>query len=150
MIEVVTVSNPSPISPVQAHRVNFIDEGECIVAMCNVADLFNWADCAEHGVHRLKHHNLGPVNVVLLQTSLEVLRVVMAIHLLGSAAVPDALNQGVVVPFVREEDQVLDVLAQSGESGLVGHIAGGEDEGCLLAVDASEGLLQTAVLVAGA
>ena len=74
----------------------------------------------------------------------------MTIHLLGSTAVPDAFNQGIVVPFIGKEDQVLDVLPQSGEGGLVGHVTGGEDQGGFLAVDPGESLLQTAVVVAGA
>ena len=60
--------------------------------MRNVAEIFQWADGAGHGMDRLEGHDLGRARPRLGQQLLQVGRVVVAEDVLRHAAVPDTLE----------------------------------------------------------
>ena len=87
---------------------------------------------------RLEGYDLRVGGVVLPEELLQVERVVVAKDLLLGARVDHSDHHGVVVALVGEDDAVGDHLAQGGEGCVVGHIAGGEDEGALLPVEVGQ------------
>ena len=114
----------------------------------NITKLLDGGNAAGHRVDRLKRHDFGHAWVILAQQGVQVVRVVVAEDLLLAVAVSYAYDHGVVVSGIREVHQARYHLAKGGEGGIVGHVAGREDEPRLLAMEAGQLFLQGNVVVA--
>jgi len=128
---------------VHAYRVHFVEEGGGAVLFGQVAYLGDRADGAAHAVDGFEGNDLGNVDGERGEFGLEIGDVVvLEDHLLG-ARVPDALDHGGVVHAVGKDDTVGEFAAERCESGVVGYVAGGEDQCGLFGVKLSDGGLES-------
>ena len=147
--QVVPVSYPPTSLPIQTNSMDLVDERDGVVSARYVAYLLNGADGPIHRVDWLKHHYFGPAFVVLSQLPFQIFRVIVTVDLLVRATTPYSLDERVMVPFVREVHQTLYLLAECGESGLVGYVTGGEQQSRFLPVYFSQRAFQLAVVGVG-
>ncbi len=120
--------------PVHADRVNLVDIGQCAVALGEIADAMQRRDVAVHRVQAFAQDQLRPVGVRRAQQLLEMLDIVVAPYLLFGAGFAHALDHGIVVERVGEQQAVRQQFCDRGDAGLVGDIARGKDQRGLLAV----------------
>ena len=103
-----------------------------------------------HRIERLEHDQLWPLRVGGLQQLFEMRHVVVAENLLLGAGLAHALDHRVVVARVRQDQAVRHQLGHGRDAGLVRHIARGEDERRLLAMQVGELALELDQRMVGA
>ena len=114
--------------------MHFVHEGEGTMAMSHVAQLLQGADGSRHGVNRFKGHNLWHVLRHLGKQLFEMVGVVVPEDVLGHTRVLDPLDHAGMVASVAEDMTTRELACQGEQGGIVGNVAGGEDQGCLLVV----------------
>ena len=136
--------------PVHADRVHLVAIGHRAVFLGEIADRLDRRDVAVHRVEALEHDQLRPLARLRGEQLFEVLHVVVAPDLLFGAGLAHALDHRVVVPGVGEDQAVRQQLRDGRDAGLVRHVAGGEDERRLLAVQVGKLRLQLDQRMVGA
>lgn len=124
---------------------DLIQESNSTVFISQVTDLLDGPDTTAHRVDALEGDDLGRVLRELLELRLEILQVVVFPDDLLRARVTNALDHGGMVGRVGEVDATGELGAESGEGGVVGDIAGREDESSGLAVESGQLLLEVEV-----
>jgi hypothetical protein len=122
--------------------VDLVEIGHGAVALRQVADRVDRRNVAIHRVHALEDDELRPLVPGLRKKLLEMAHVVVAENRLLAARALDALDHGGVVERVRQDQAIGQEFCDRGDAGLVRHVAGGEHEGRLLAVQVRELALQ--------
>ena len=122
---------------IHADRVHLVEIGHGAVALGEIADGAYGGDIAIHGIDALEHDELRPV-AGGAQQFFEMGEVVMPEHHLVAPGLTHALYHRIVVERVGEDEAIRDQLRQRGDAGLVRHVARGEDEAGLLAVQIGE------------
>ena len=135
---------------VKADRVDLVEIGERAVGFGDVADLGDGRDVAVHGIDRLEGHELGPCRVDHPQLAVEILRVVVAEDVPLGAGGLDAFDHRGMVLGIRQHDAARQLAGQRAQRRPVRDVAGGEEQGRLLAVEVGELLLQKHVVMVGA
>jgi hypothetical protein len=127
---------------VHADRMNLVEIGERAVFLGQFADALDGGDIAVHGIDALADDQLRPVGSCGGEKLFKMRNVVVPKDLLLAARLAHALDHGIVVEGVGEDEAVRDQAGDGGDAGLVRDIARGEDEGRLLAVQVGELRLQ--------
>ena len=135
---------------VHPDRVYLVQVGHCAVTVREVAHRRDRRHVPIHRVDRFEGHNLGLGRVEVRERVFEVGEVVVGEDALLRPGVADAGDHGRVVPGVREEDAPRELAPEGGEGGLVGGVAGAEEERRLGSVEVRELLLEQHVAVRGA
>ena len=130
----VAFGDSAAMRPVHADRVHLVDIGQRPVAFGEIADLVQRRDIAVHRVQAFAQDQFRPVRVGGAQQLLEMLDVVVAPHLLFGAGFAHALDHGIVVERVGEQQAIGQQFCDRGNAGLVGDIARGKDQRRFLAV----------------
>jgi len=115
------------------------------MAVSHVAQLLQGTDGSGHGVDRFEGHNFWHVDWHVGKQLVEMVRVVVPEDVLRHARVLDALDHAGVVASVAEDLATRELTSQGEEGGVVGHVAGGEDQGGLLLVQGGQLRLQLLV-----
>ena len=90
-------------------------------------------DIAVHGVETLEHDQLRPVRSAAASSSSRCAMSLWRKILLLASGLADAFDHRIVVPGVRQDQAVRHQPGDGRDPGLVRDIAGGEDEGRVLA-----------------
>ena len=114
--------------------MHFVDIGHRAVALGEIADALDRRHVAVHGIETLEHDELGPRRIGRGEQLFEMRHVVVAEDLLLAIRLAHALDHGIVVPRVGENETVRHQLGERRNAGLVGDIAGREDQRRFLAV----------------
>jgi len=131
------------VGTVHADRVHFVQERDGAVFVREIADLLDGRNGPAHAVDRLERDDLRDVERQRRQLGLKILEVVVLEHHLLGARVPDALDHRGMVQAVGQDHAVGHLAAQRGERGIVGDVAGAEDQSGLLAVQPGDGVLKS-------
>merc|ERR1719341_1464718 len=113
--------------------------------LCDVAQLFQGTDGSRHGVDRFKGHNFWHIVRHLGKQLVEMVRVVVPEDVLGHTGVLDPLDHAGMVTSVTEDLTTRQLACQGEEGGVVGDVAGGEDQGGFLVVQGGQLRLQLLV-----
>ncbi len=141
--DAVTLGNAAAMGAVHADRVDFVEIGQRVVFIGEVADGGERGDVAVHRVDALEGDEFGSVGGGVGKAAFEVRHVVMFEDVdRGLAAVLDADDHGVVVLGVGEDVPIRQGIQDGAQRGLVGDVAGGEEEGGILAVQVRELFLE--------
>ena len=124
--------------PVHADRVHLVAIGHRVVFLGEIADRLDRRDVAVHRVEALEHDQLRPLARLCGEQLFEVFRVVVAPDLLFGAGLAHALDHRVVVPGIRQDQAIRQQFRDGRDAGLVRHVAGGEDQRRVLAVQVGE------------
>ncbi len=127
---------------VHADRVHFVAIGHGAVALGQIADRVHRRDVAVHRIEALEHDQLRPLRIGGFEQFLEMADVVMPPDLLFAAGLAHALDHGIVVERIRQDQAIRQQLGDGRDAGLVRDIAGGEQQRCRLAVQVGELALQ--------
>ncbi len=127
-------ADASAARAVHADRMYFVDIGQGVVFLREIANLADRGDIAVHGIDGFEQHDLRRFPVVFLEQAFQMLKIVVAPDALRAAALAHALDHGVVVLLVREDHSALQELHQRGNRGFVRDVARGEQQGRFLAV----------------
>ena len=136
--------------PVHAHRMHLVEIGHGAILVGEIADLLDRPDVAVHRIDGLEGDELGPRGIGGLELGLQVGEVVVAEDVALGTAVADALDHRGVVAGIREHDAAGNAGGERAKCRPVRDIAGGEEEGRLLAVEVGQLALQFHVIVVGA
>ena len=147
---VVAFADAAAARAVHADRVHFVDIGHGAVALGEIADRMHRRHVAVHGIEALEHDQLRPLGIGGLEQLFEVADVVMPPHLLLAAGLAHALDHGIVVERVRQDQAVRQQLGDGRDAGLVRDIAGSEQQRGRFAVQVGELALQLDQRVVGA
>ena len=139
---VVALADAAAARAVHADRVHFVDIGHGAVALGEIADRVHRRHVAVHGIEALEHDQLRPLRIGGLEQLFEMAEIVMPPDLLLAAGLAHALDHGIVVERVRQDQAVRQQLGDGRDAGLVGDIAGGEHQRGRLAVQVGELALQ--------
>ena len=112
--------------------MHLVNEGESTMAVGHVAQILQGADGSRHGVDRFKGHNLWHVPRHLGKQMVEMDRVVVPEDVLRHTRVLDPLDHAGVVASIAEDLTTRQLPCQGEQGGVVGNVAGGEDQGGLL------------------
>lgn len=135
---------------IEADGMDLVEVGQRVVALGGVADGGDGRDVTVHGVDGLEGDDLRHVGRQGGQAGLQVGDVVVGEHLAAGAAVADALDHGGVVLGVGQHDATGQAPGERAERGPVGHVAGVEQQGGLLAMQRGQRTLQVDVAALGA
>ena len=124
-------------------ETNLIVESQSSVLLSKVADLSDGSDASTHGVDGLESDDLGGVERVLGELRLEIGEIVVLPNFLLGSRMSDSLDHGRMVGGVGKVDKSGDPPSESGESRIVGDVAGGEDESRFLPVQVGELVLES-------
>jgi hypothetical protein len=141
-LKVEVLGNTGAVGAVHTDGVDFVQKGDGAVLVGEIANGLDGADGAAHAVDGLEGDDLGDVQREGSQLGLEVLDIIVLEDNLLCARMADALDHGGVVQAVGEDDAVRQLAAEGGKGGIVGHVAGAEDEGGLLGVELGNGALE--------
>ncbi len=130
--------------------MDFIQIGHGAIGLGQGDGAGDVGDVAVHGIDALEGHQLGRVRGRVAQQGFKMLKIVVAKHLVLAAAIADAGDHRGVVEFVGKDDQARQDLGQGRQRRLVGHIAGGEQQRRLLAVQAGQLTFKGHVIAGGA
>ena len=147
---VVALADAAAARAVHADRVHFVDIGHGAVALGEIADRMHRRHVAVHGIEALEHDQLRPLGIGGLEQLFEVADVVMPPDLLLAAGLAHALDHGIVVERVRQDQAIRQQLGDGRDAGLVRDIAGGEHQRGRLAVQVGELALQLDQRMVGA
>ena len=127
--------------------MDLIEICQRIVSLCQIADLSDRRDIAIHRINRLESDELGRVVVVLAQQALQIFEIVVLPDPFRAPSVTNAVDHGGVVHLVGENDATRQQPDQGAERGVVGDIAGGEEQRRRLAVKIGKLVFQLDVIV---
>jgi len=100
------LSNTGTVRAVHADSMDFIEESDSSVLLCEIANLFDGTNGTTHAVDTLKSDNLRSLCRKRGQLLLKIGHVVvLENHLLGTR-VTDTLNHGSVVAAVRQNNAI--------------------------------------------
>ena len=133
------LSDAGAVRAVHANCVDFVEEGDGTVFVGEVADFGDGADGAAHAVDGFEGNDFRAGGGQGSEFGFEVGKVVVLEDHFFGAAVSDALDHGGVVHAVGEDDAIGELAAERGERGVISDVAGGEDEGGFLGVEACNG-----------
>lgn len=136
--KVQVLGDTGTVRAVHADGVDFVEKSDGAILFGEAADVVDFADGARHGVDCLEGDDFGDRWVEGLEELLEMGGIVVAEDHLFDTRVLDALDHGGVVHGIGEDDAVGQLLGQGGEGGVVGDVAGGEDESGGLVVKGGE------------
>jgi hypothetical protein len=105
--------------PVHAHRMHLVGIGHGTVARGEIANTVDRGHVAVHGVERLEHNELGTIRIGRPQQLLELLYVVVTEDPFLAAGLSHALDHGIVVQLVRQDQAIRQQLGNGGNSCLV-------------------------------
>lgn len=140
--KVQVLGNTGTVRAVHADGVDLVEEGDGAILFGKAANVVDLADGAGHRVDGLKGNDFRDRGIEGLEELLEMGGIVVAEDHLFDTRVFDALDHGGVVHGVGEDDTVGQLLGKGAEGGVVGDIAGGEDEGGGLVVEGGEFVLE--------
>ncbi len=144
------LGNAPAARPVKTNRVHLVQIGHRPVTLGHLAKLGDRRDIPVHRIDRLEGHQLRPIRRLRRQTTRQVLRVVVLKNLLFRPAVPNALDHRGVVQLVRQDQTIRQAARQGPQAREVRHVARGEQQRRLLAVQVGQLALQQHVIVVGA
>ena len=127
---------------IHADGVHLVQIGHRAILLGEVANALDRRKVAVHRIEALEHDELGLRRIGRLQQILEMLHVVVPEDLLLAPGLAHALDHGIVVEGVGQDQAVGKQLGDGRDAGLVRHVARGEDEGAFLAVQVGELLLE--------
>jgi len=122
--------------------VHLVEIGHRAIAVGDVAQFADRGDVAIHRIDRLEADELGPVGGHAVEQPRQVDRVAVAKDVLLGTAVANAGNHRGVVQRIREHDRPRHLARQGRQGGVVGDIAGGEDQCRLAAVQIGDLVLE--------
>ena len=131
-------ANAAAARPVHADRVHLVAIGHRAVFFRQIADRLHRRDVAVHRIEAFEDDQLRPFAWFSRQQLLEMLHVVVPPDRLLGAALAHALDHGIVVPFVGQDQAMRQQLGDRGDAGLVRNVAGGKDQRGFLAVQVGE------------
>jgi hypothetical protein len=131
-------------------RVHLVAIGHGAVALGQIADGVDRRDVAVHRIEALESNQLRPLGIGGLEQFFEMADIVMPPDLLFAAGLAHAFDHGIVVERVRQNEAVRQKLGDGRDAGLVRHIAGGEQQRGLFAVQVGEFALQLDQRMVGA
>lgn len=140
--KVQVLGDTGTVRAVHADGVDLVEKGDGAILFGKAANVVDLTNGARHGVDSLKGNDFGDGRIEGLEELLEMGGVVVAEDHLFNAGVLDALDHGGVVHGVGEDDTVGQLLGEGAEGGVVGDIAGGEDEGGGLVMEGGELVLE--------
>lgn len=136
--KVQVLGDTGTVRAVHANGMNLVEEGDGAILFGKAANVVDLADGARHRVDGLKGNDFRDGGIEGLEKLLEMSGVVVAEDHLFDAGVFDALDHGSVVHGVGEDNTVGQLLGEGAKGGVVGDIAGGEDEGGGFVVEGGE------------
>ncbi len=125
---------PAAARAVHADGVDFIAVGQGIELVGQVADRRNGRNVAVHRIDALEGDELGRIRIGGSEQFAQMIQVVVAEDELLAARIADTRDHGGVIELVGEDQAARQDLAERRERGLVRHIARGEEQCALLAV----------------
>ena len=138
---------PPPCVAVHADRMDFVEIGQRVIFVGEVADRGDRRDVAVHRIDALERDQLGRFGVLGRKQFLEMIEVVVAEHALLAARTLDPGDHRGVVELVREDHAAGEQLAERRQRRLVRHVAGGEQQRAFLAVEARQLGLQLGMVM---
>jgi hypothetical protein len=142
--------DPGAARPIHADRMHLVHIGHRAVTLGKVADPVDRRHVAAHGIQALEHDQLRPSGIGRPQQRLQVLDVVVAEDRLLRAGAAHALDHRVVIHRVGQDQAIRQQPGDGGDSGLVGHVARGEDQRRLFGVQIGELTLELDQRMVGA
>ena len=142
--------NPAAARAVEPDRMDLVEIGHGAKGLGRVAQFGNRRDVAIHRVDRLKGDELGPGGVDPGEQAAEILGVVMGEDVLLGTAAADSFDHRGVIRRVGEDDAIGQPRRERAEGRPVRHIARGEQQRRLLAVQLGELAFEADVIVVGA
>ncbi len=135
---------------VHADRVHLVGISHGAIAVSEIADALDRRDVAVHRIERLERDQLRPLGCGGPQQLFQMRHVVVAEDLLLRAGLAHALDHGIVIPGVRQDQAVRHQLDQGRDASLIGDVAGREDQSRLFAMEVGELALEVDQRMVGA
>src|SRR5271156_3423365 len=120
--------------PVHANRVYLVEVSHCAIALGKVADCLEGSNVAVHRIDALEDDQLWASGRCSREQLLEMLKVIVAPDLPGTARGAHAFNHRIVIVSVGQDQAIWEESGDRRNTRVVGHIAGSENEGRLLAM----------------
>ena len=121
--DLVALGNAAAARAVHADRMDFVEVGQRVVLVGEVADRGDRRDVAVHRIDALERDQLGRVRILGGEQLLEMLEIVVAEDALLAARIADAGDHRGVVELVREDDAAGQQLAERRQRRLVRDVA---------------------------
>ena len=119
---------------VHADGMHLVDIGHGAVALGEIADLVHRRDIAVRGIKALKRDQLRSAWIGAVQQFFKVCHIVVAENPLLATRLAHTFDHRVVIERVRQDQAVRHHLRERSNAGLVGDIAGGENQRRFFAV----------------
>ncbi len=147
----VALADAAAARAVHADRVHLVDIGHGAIARGEIADAVHRRDVALHGIEAFEYDQLRPARLRRGQKLFEMRHVVVAENLPLGMRLTHAFDHRIVVQGIRQDQAVRHQPGDRGNTGLVGDIAGGEDQRRFLAVQVGKLALELdqRVIIAG-
>ena len=143
----VTLGDAAAALAVHADRMDFVEVGQSVVAVGKIADGGDRGDVAVHRIDALEGDQLGRVGIFGREQLFEMLEVVVPEHALLASRALDPRDHRGVVQFVGEDHAVGKQFADRRQRRLVRHVARGEQQRRLLAVELGQLGLELGVVM---
>ncbi len=130
----VALGNAAAARAVHADGMDFVEIGQRIVAVGEIANLGDRRDVAVHRIDALERDQLGHRRVGAAEQFLEMRDIIVAKDVLLAPRIADPRNHRGVVEFVREDHAARQHLGERRQRRLVRDIARREQQGAFLAV----------------
>ena len=150
MHQAVTLGHAATAGAVHAHGVHFVDIGQRIEFIGQIADRLDRAEIAVHRIERFKRDQLGRRRVIGFQQFAQVIQIVVTEDALGPAVAAHAFDHRGMVQRVGIDDQPRKELGQRRQRGIVGNVGRGEQQRRFLAMQIRKLGLKPLVIDGGA
>ena len=130
--------------------MDFIEIGERAITLCKRADFGERGNVAVHRIDGFKGYELGAIRCQCFQFRFEISQVIVTPDQFFAAAMADAFDHGGMVQFVGQHDAIGQSPDKGRQGGFIGHVAGIEQEGRVLAMQVSQFLLEFDMIMRGA
>ncbi len=134
----VALGHARPLRSVEAHRVHLVEIGERAVFLGEIADGADRGDVAIHRIDALEGDQLGRLGRGGGEQRFEMGEIVVAENVPPRRALAHPGDHRGVVLLVREHFPAGEAAQDGLQRGVVGDIARGEEERCLLAMQVGE------------
>src|SRR5258708_15942516 len=134
----VLLGNSGAAWPVHADGMHLVQIGHRVIALCKVADRREWSDVAVHRIDALEHDQLRAAGRCAREQLLQVLQIVVAPNLPGTAGGTHSFDHRIMVECIGQDQAVRKQPRDRRDARVVGNIARRENECRFLAMQVGE------------
>ena len=132
--DIVAFGNAAAARAIHAHGMDFVEIGQRIIFVGQIADGGDGGDVAIHRIDAFEGDQLGRVGILRGEQFAQMIDVIVAEDALFAARIADARNHRGMVQLVGEDDAAGQQLGEGGERRFVRDIARGEEQSRFLAM----------------